>query len=294
MKHLGISGGGTKIGGLFGMAEVLMHEKGYRPDIISGISAGAILTVPLAMGKFDEVREWVLRFTMDDFFSQRPVNGNGKLTLRAYWNFITGKSSLGKQENLPKTLAKVISRADFEEYLSGDYPVCVVGTVDFVTGGRRYFNLKETDYDTFLKAVNASASIPIYTEAVRLGDSYLYDGGVRDHIGTARILENYSGITESVSLYSRPEDYRSLPREFAGGSIIRVLARYVDISNTEVSKNDEWQEDRLCRELNIKQTKIFLPRVMESVYDVDPERLRQVYEAGREEALRVLGEEDKG
>jgi len=30
------------------------------------------------------------------------------------------------------------------------------------------------------------------------------------------------------------------------------------------------------------------------VYDVDPERLRQVYEAGREEALRVLGEEDKG
>ncbi len=290
MKHLGISGGGTKIAGLFGMAETLIREKGYRPGIISGISAGAILAVPLAMGKFDEIREWVLHFSMKDFFSQPPVNRKGKLTFRAYWNFLTGKPYLGKQENLPKTISKVITPAVFREYVEGDYPVCLAGSIDFITGSRKYINLKEVDHATFLKAVNASASIPIYTEAVRLNDWYLFDGGVRDHIGTAWVLEHVSGIEESVSLYSRPEDYRVLPREFSDRNLLKILGRFVDITGTEVSKNDEWQEDRLCRELNIPQHKLFLPRVMESVYDVDPERLLQAYETGKQEVHRALGD----
>ncbi len=41
MKHLGISGGGIKISGLFGAAEAIIAEKQYQPDITSGISAGA-------------------------------------------------------------------------------------------------------------------------------------------------------------------------------------------------------------------------------------------------------------
>lgn len=288
MKHLGISGGGTKIGGLFGMAEVLLAEKSYRPDIISGISAGAILGLPLAMGKFDEIREWVLEYSLRDFFSQPPVKQNGRLTLRAYWNFLTGKPYLGKQENLPKTIAKVITPEVFGEYVSGNYPVCIVGAVDFIAGGRKYINLKEVDYETCLQAVNASASIPIYTEAVRLNGWYLFDGGVRDHIGTAWILKRYQGVTESVSLYSRPEDFQVLPEEFSDRNLLKILARYVDITNTEVSKNDEWMEDAICRERNIRQHKVFLPRVMDSVYDTDPGRLQQVYQAGRNEALEVL------
>jgi predicted acylesterase/phospholipase RssA len=207
MKHLGISGGGTKIGGLFGAAEVLIKERNYRPDIISGISAGALLSVPLAMEKFDLVKELVLNFTMKDFFSDPPVMKNGKLSWRAIVNILAGNPYMGRQDNLPKTLARVISKSEFNTYQKGDFPVCWVGAVDFRSGGRKYYNLKEVDYKQFLTVVNASSSLPLFTNGVVNDGHYLYDGGVRDHIGTPWILERYDTIIETVSIYSRPRDY---------------------------------------------------------------------------------------
>jgi len=99
MKHLGISGGGTKIGGLFGAAEVLMQEKGFQPDYISGISAGAILSVPLAMRKFDVVRKLVLNISLKDFFSQKPVTKKGNFNIpRVVQNITAGKPYLDRQD----------------------------------------------------------------------------------------------------------------------------------------------------------------------------------------------------
>src|SRR5687768_7230011 len=131
MKHLGISGGGTKIAGLFGVAETLMIEKNFKPDVISGISAGAILSLPLALGKFDEVKKMVLSFTLKDFFSDPPVKENGKFTMGALWRVVTGKPYLGKQENLEKKLKAMISKEEFESYqIDNSKPTCIVGAVD--------------------------------------------------------------------------------------------------------------------------------------------------------------------
>ena len=77
MKHMGISGGGTKIAGLFGIAESIIYDRGYIPDVISGISAGAILALPLALGKRQEIKDQVLNLEMDDFFSTSPIKKNG-------------------------------------------------------------------------------------------------------------------------------------------------------------------------------------------------------------------------
>ncbi|NNE78026.1 MAG: patatin-like phospholipase family protein, partial [Pricia sp.] len=63
MRHLGISGGGTKIAGLFGVAESIIYDRGYMPEVISGISAGAILALPLALGKREEIKTQVLNIT---------------------------------------------------------------------------------------------------------------------------------------------------------------------------------------------------------------------------------------
>ncbi len=302
MKHLGISGGGTKIGGLFGAAQVLMQEKGFVPDLISGVSAGSVLSVPLALGKFDEVQRLVLNFDLDAFFSQCPVNRNGRLNAtRIAANILTGKPYFGRQDNLERTLSRVVTQQDFDRYKQGNYPVCVVGVVDFVTGGRVYINLKHVSYSLFLKAVNASSSIPIFTNPIELHTSdfrpeafvgkpnlqekmYLFDGGVRDHIGTGFMLKQFPEITESVSLYARPEDYRVLSETFKINSVLDVFSRYVDISNVEVSKNDEAIERFIYRERNIPHTFVFLPRIMESVYDTNPARLAQMYQAGRQAA----------
>ena len=298
MKHLGISGGGTKIGGLFGAAEVLMLDKGYQPDIISGISAGAVLSVPLALGKFEMVRSLVVDFDLKDFFSVSPVNANGKIrVLNAIVKIIGGKRYLGKQDNLPKTLAKVVSEQEFNAYKSNNtMPICIVGSVNFQTGGRVYINLKEVSYTAFLDFVNASASLPVFTKGVEVNTPFqdfegrqfnepavLYDGGVRDHIGTARILVSDAfDISETVSIYSRPEDYRLVIESAFPKNILETLSRYIDITNVEVSKNDEFMEQEILKDRPaVCHDAIYLPRIMRSVYDVDKGRLRQMYEAGR-------------
>jgi predicted patatin/cPLA2 family phospholipase len=299
MKHLGISGGGTKIAGLFGVAETLMIEKQFKPDVISGISAGAILSLPLALGKFNEVRKLVLNFTLDDFFSKPPVQPNGKFTLGALWRMIVGDPYLGKQGNLEKKLKALISEEEYIAYQNDNAkPACVVGAVDFITGSRKFFNLKKTSYEDFPRVVNASSSLPIFTNAIKMqvdGEkTYLFDGGVRDHIASLWIMEDedseFKGkISETVNVYSRPEDFKVLSDEFDDKNVISILSRYVDITNVEISKTDEVLINAFCKREGISFTNLYLPRVMKSVYDTDPGRLNKIYNEGLKEGRKYQG-----
>lgn len=293
MKHLGISGGGTKITGLFGAAEALLRDQQYQPDLISGISAGAILSLPLAMGKWEATHAILDNLKTEDFFNKPAFNDRGKLTLGAISRAISGRHYLGQQRALNDRVREVISPEDFAQYqLNDKQPICLVGSVDRITGTRYYFNLKEVDYETMIKAIAASAAIPIFTEGIFLdwqGKSlHLYDGGIRDHCPTGWVLTDSpfaERITETVSLYSRPQDYVLKNKTQDPGNVLSVLQDYVDISNVEVSKMDEQLEDLICKKRNIPQRKYFLPSIMQSVYDTDPVRLRQLYEAGRQVVL---------
>lgn len=286
MKHLGISGGSTKIAGLTGAAFQLLEANNYQPDIISGISAGSILTLPILFKKWDMLKTTVTNLKLTDFFNIPPVNENGKFTLRAILRVIFGKQSLGSERKLMCTVKKFISQSEFETYKTSNMPIVYIGTVDFATGGRKYFNLKEVSYDTYLHVVLASASIPIFCESVDLENMHLFDGGVRDHIATPWIIQNVKGITESVSIYSRPEDYNI--GAWCPDNVLHALERYVEITNVEVSKSDEMLEDLLCEKYNIKQTKIFLPQILQSLYDVDRVRLTQLYDAGIQSTIDAL------
>lgn len=294
MKHLGISGGGTKITGLFGAAEALLLDQQYQPDLISGISAGAILSLPLAMEKWEETHAILDNLKTADFFNKPAFNDRGKLTIGAIGRAISGKHYLGQQRALNDRIREVIAPEAFAQYqLNNSQPICLVGSVDRITGTRYYFNLKEVDYETMIKAIAASAAIPIFTEGIFLeweGKTlHLYDGGIRDHCPTGWVLTDSpyaEQITETVSLYSRPQDYVLKNKTRDPGGVLRVLQDYVDISNVEVSKMDEQLEDLICKKRNIPQRKYFLPSIMESVYDTDPNRLQQLYQAGRQVVLQ--------
>lgn len=302
LKHLGISGGGTKISGLFGAAEVIIFDKNYRPDLISGISAGAILAVPLAMAMHhqdirEKIKEKVLNLKQSDFFNRAPVTEEGSVKkLNALFKIIFGESALGEQENLKKTISEIITRTEFARYVNDDkYPVCIVGTVDFYTGKRFYFNLKKVGYEHFLDFVNASGSLPIFTPGYATSDTLfdfenetngypkalLFDGGVRYR----------NKIKENVTIFSRPAHVEGIldPKDFEGNKdILKILARYVDITNAEISKNDEEREAELAAllKLDVHRT-IYLPRVLRDVYDINPQKLKELYEAGK----RVVNEQ---
>jgi predicted acylesterase/phospholipase RssA len=193
-----------------------------------------------------------------------------------------------------------VSREEFENYKEDDgLAICIVGTVDFYTGKRYYLNLKEVTYGHFLKFVNASASLPVFTPGIFIdfpfkdfeGNSptfdktLLFDGGVRDHSPTHKILSSkVFNITETCTLFSRADKLSDIldPKSFKPKNILKILEKYVDISNVEVSKNDEYQEHQDCVNSNIIDHGIyFLPRIMDGIYDVSKPKLKKMYETAK-------------
>jgi len=288
MKLLSISGGATKISGLAGAADSLIHKLDYKPDLIVGTSAGSILALPLAMNYWESIRKETTEFTMDDIFSKPPMDENGKITLSGKLRLLFGKLSLGVQDELVNTISRIITEDDFRLYLSSDiFPAVYVGCVDYRTGKRHYVNMKKCNYREYLQFVLASTSIPYAAEPVNIGGKVLFDGGARDHIGSHWMMENIKGITENVSIFSRPENFESiLDKNWNPDNIFDIFERDQAIRVLETSKKDEKLEKLIASDLNIKHTAIFLPSIMQSLYDTNPDRIKKLYGEGEKAAIK--------
>ena len=250
VKILNLSGAATKIAGLAGAAYYLSNEYGYRPNIITGISSGAILTIPIAMRKWETINYLVKNFGLSDIFDKPPVNEQNKVRLRAYFRAAIGKSSFGTQGNLKD---------------------------------------KGVSYERYLMLVNASASIPLAVEPVRLDGKLLYDGGTRNHILGAWAIKNFEDIKESISIYARPKDYYGLvDSKWTDGNLINVFERYTNISMIEISKRDEREESILAniQDVNVKQ--IFIPSVIKDLYDTDTNKMNILYDLAYSEAEKII------
>lgn len=283
-RILNLSGAATKIAGLAGAVDYIYNMAGYRPTDITGISSGALLALPIALRKWDGLRNLTQTFTLDDIFDSKPINEENKITFKAKLRAIFGKSSFGTQNNLYKTLKKLITEEDFKRYKEGDFPNVWVSSVDFKTGSRYITNIKDkkVSYGDYLLLVTASASIPLAVEAVKYKDMILYDGAVRNHILSAWAIENIPNVKESISVFSRPQNYSSiLDREWNDKNMIKVFERFSDITIIEISKRDEKEEQLLITNSNgIKNRQIFIPYIVKEMYDTDPDKLRKLYHAG--------------
>ena len=285
MRSLCLSGGSTKIAMLAGAAVAILKYKKYKPTYIIGVSAGAILTVPLAMEMYNTVNKYVKNFDLNDIFTKHPVDKKGKVTLSALWRVLRGKESLGTQDKLTETLSQIISKEKFEEYKRSSAPICLAGIVEFKTGKRKYINLKECDYEGYLQAVLASSSIPIFVESVKSGPEYWYDGGVRDHIGSHWLMENVK-LKENISIYSRPSSYNIEDLSWRPSNVLTVLERTIEIMNMEISKNDQFKEEELAKEKNILNTQVFPnKRLATSTYELNKIKLEDWYKIGFTEGL---------
>jgi len=289
---LNLSGAATKIAGLAGASDYIYNVAGYRPTDITGVSSGALLGIPIAMRKWDGLRNLTQTFTLDDIFDKKPINKDNKITFRAKSRAILGKTSFGTQNNLYKTLASVISENEFKRYQEGDYPNVWIGSVNFIDGSRIIINLKEKKYSyyDFLTYTIASASIPLAVESVYHNNMILYDGGVRNHILSAWALEELKNIKETISVFARPQNYSNiLDREWEDKNMIKVFERFTDISVIEISKRDEKEEQLLLsNNKKIKNKQIFIPSIIKELYDTNPEKLRKLYNAGFKTAATDL------
>ncbi len=286
MKLLGLSGGSTKGVGILGAVEGL-YSNGYTPDIIVGTSVGALLSVPLALGVYDKTvidraRAKFLNVSLKDFFTNPPIKDTGKWSINALINLFLSKIAVGNLDKLKETLSGIVNEDDFELYKllvsQGRLAKCFAVTVDYVSGETLVIPLHSLNYEDYLSVVQASCSIPVFNEYVSYRGKLLYDGGLRDHVGTHLIIDLGYPIEEAITIFTRPKKH--IISSEKPSNVIEVLEGTIAIMNNEISKLDEFMIDTYCSKRRILNKKIYLPSVLTSLYDTNKERLLKLYNIG--------------
>ncbi len=160
-----LSGGGAKGAFQFAAEKYARTEKGYKWDIIAGVSVGALNGVMLAMEKYERLEEIWNTVTNDMVYT-------GKLNLWSILRLIFGSRSIYGNE----PLWKLIDRETEIEKIKAELKI---GAVSLRTG--EYLQFKPSD-PGFKKAVLASTAIPIVWAPVEVSPTHkdMVDGGVRN------------------------------------------------------------------------------------------------------------------
>ena len=281
--HIGISGGGFAISGLAGGVFELL-ESGIKPDVVSGVSSGSILTFILCASKnpLSVIENNAIGFKTTDVFSKPPFGKRGKLTLSAIWNGIFN-NYLSKQDRLIPLLKTMVSETEWGDYINDPKsPDGIIMSVDFIKGSREFVNIKDYSYEDALSLVLASSSIPVFVKSVDFKDKVLYDGGVRNHILTEWILDKYD-VSESYSVFSRPEDFKKFTTKDKLKTLPQVLMRTIEIMENEISKSDEQLANLKASETGIVHKNFYIKNILDNVYDDNKDKQIELFEYGKKQ-----------
>lgn len=299
-----LHGSSTKAAGTAG-AIVEAARSGWLPDAVIGVSGGAILAVPFALGKYDECLDYSRNVRMEDWFDVPVTNGAGKPSwaairraIRSVWQAITGKKggtySLGVQ-NTARVLGRIVTAQDFAEYKSGNYAPCYIVSVDWHRRKLVVRNAKELTYTEYLNAVHASACLPGATQGAIFPNGALeFDGGLFSQNAAWWLLENaeWAGrVTDLISVYVTPND-NELPNLETPDNVGEAFYGALELMQNRLYEVDEANEIRLCAMLEVNRHEIRLPLVIGggagNKYNNSPVQLEYLQRMGRIEALKIL------
>ena len=151
-----LGGGGVRGFAHLGVIKAL-YEKGIKPDVISGVSAGAIAGSLIADGKTPDEAFNLLRH--QGFFN--------------YTKVLFPREGFFSLAGLSKHLKGIYTVLNIEELHIPFY----AALTNFNTGKIEYFNSGPV-----LETVIASSSIPVMFEPVLINGEYYIDGGLLDNL----------------------------------------------------------------------------------------------------------------
>ena len=276
MKLLSFSGASTKISALAAHAK---NNKDFKPDIIAGLSSGALIILPYLLGKHEELKELSTNLKLSDIFDKSPVNKNGKIPFLGYIRGLL-KGSFGSMRGLEKTIKKYISIKEYYTLIqSPDCPIIYIGVVNVNTKTFELIELNKCSYEYAIKVLIASSSIPMYTPPIELETGFYLDGGLFNHNPASEIIRMYNTkLTEVLSVYSIPNEIDKPDYAYNGKSIGRTLSKTFEVLQNAISVENQKTEVDLCLYYNVKLTQLFSPKVLKGVYDVNNQRLKELYD----------------
>lgn len=204
---LALSGGSAKGFAHLGVIKAL-DESGYYPDVISGVSAGAIVGAFYADGYHpEEILEMFIRKKLFQLV-------NPTLNRRGMMN----------QRGLTKLIKKHLRAKTFED-LNIPLYICVT---DFNRGKAVYFNS-----GSLIDRITASASIPILFKPVIMDNTTYVDGGLVDNLPISP-LRNKCKTLIGVNVNPHFEDFKT-------GSYKKMVERtfYLSLVSKTLEHKDE-------------------------------------------------------
>lgn len=280
MKLLSFSGAATKIAAHAAHGKIIL-ESGYKPDIYAGVSSGALIILPLILGKFDLLKEKTTNLKLSDIFNHPPVNEKGKITVPALARGAF-KGSFGEMENVVDMIRLFVSEEEYNSFIKDKKsPFVYIGITNINKDKFELVLINKLKYESFIRVLVASSSIPMFVPPQKLGDCFYYDGGLKHHNPGIEVLRKYPHtIKECISVYSRPERYPSekdIDWGYDGKYLGRNLSKTIEIMQNAISTNDQQSEIDICKINHIKLTQRFSPKIMKGIYDVNGDRLKELY-----------------
>lgn len=264
-KGLVLEGGAMR--GMFtaGATDVFL-ENGINFDMCVGVSAGAAFGCNIKSKQIGRAIRYNMKYCRDKRFC-------------SFSSLIKTGDLYGADfcyRELPEELDIFDEKTFFENPLEF-YAVCT----DIKTGEPLYKKLDKKE-DNYYEWFRASASMPLVSRIVEIGDKKLLDGGISDSI-PLKFSEN-SGCTKNVVILTQTKDY--IKKKNPIMPLMRLKYKdYPNLINAIETRHEMYNEQvkyvlekEEKGEIFVIRPKIPLPV---SRTEKDPEKLYETYKIGR-------------
>lgn len=229
-----LGGGGARGFAHLGAIQAL-QEQGITPDVISGVSAGAIAGAFIAAGKSPEETLALMK----------------TLSMRDITNFQVPSTGLFNLDKLGALIQTHLGKTDLKEL---KIPFIVTAT-DILNAKPTYF--REGDLASI---VQASASIPVLFSPVKINDLYYADGGVFSNIPLEPVRNTcrYT-VVINISPLDRIEEL---------GNIASIAARTFQLSVNASNRMVEKECDLYIKPPRLAQFPIFDTQKADELFEI--------------------------
>lgn len=276
MNNIGLVMEGGAMRGLFtaGVLDVFM-ENNIEFACAVGVSAGAAFGCNYKSHQIGRALRYNLRYCKDKRYC-------------SVHSLIKTGDMFGA-EFCYHTLPEKLDKFDTQTYDNSPMPFYAVCT-DVISGKAVYHLCDKANYETY-EWIRASASMPLVSNIVKIGDSLLLDGGIADSIPLS-FMEN-EGYTKNVVILTQPKNYVKGENKLM--PLIKMrLKKYPNF--VKAVENRHIVYNKTVRYIKQQEAlgKAFVIRPPESLpigkTEHNPEKLQKVYEIGRQTALSRLDE----
>ena len=201
-------------------------------------------------------------------------------------NFLKCKSLFGL-DFVYGEIPNKLSPFDMETYQKYEGKV-LVGVTNAITGKTEYFDGKELDDKCSI--LRATCAIPLFFPAIKINNSYYYDGGICDPVPIKKAIDD--GNEKHLIVLTRPKEYRK--KLSKGNIIVSKLFRkkYPNLKEPLLTRHNHYNETiRFCEELEAQGKAVIIrPTLEQSIesFEKDVNKLREGYNNGYKMAIENL------